>query len=291
MKNKEKQLLNILLTSNSEVTSKYLGQELKVSSRSVKNYIKSINETYGQSIILSSNKGYKLNQRNSAILLLDQESGEIPDTYQERADYILKLLISSSNLSADLFDVAEDLYISFSTLKNTIFQMWRDFKQFNVFLDIKDNILFLNGDETNKRKLITSVISKETKNKVFDIKSIQEYFIHVNTDKLMNILTNTFKQNGYYPNIFTFKNLLTHLSLIIERNFTGNSLSETTIIETSSPQKIDKLTNICIEKIENEFQINFNKYELDEIYLLFKLNLNMNNGDLDIETLVDNEIL
>ena len=59
----------------------------------MKNYVKEINSLYSKKIILSSRNGYLINSLISPALLMEDSDEKIPQTWDERAYFIIKQLI------------------------------------------------------------------------------------------------------------------------------------------------------------------------------------------------------
>jgi lichenan operon transcriptional antiterminator len=114
---KKKKLLRYLVEMNSPCSASELAEILEVSVRTVKTYIKDINSSTEKIIVHSSYKGY-LASKNDALLLLNRQNA-LPQNYSERAFYMIKkILVEHKDLNA--FDICNDLYISYSTLKNDL---------------------------------------------------------------------------------------------------------------------------------------------------------------------------
>ena len=93
MQKKLNALLKHLLAQNKPQTSSEVANALSMSVRSVKNYVKEINSLYSQKIILSSRNGYLINSLISPALLMEDSDEKIPQTWDERAYFIIKQLI------------------------------------------------------------------------------------------------------------------------------------------------------------------------------------------------------
>lgn len=118
---KKKKLLALLSSANHPVTGKELSSRLNVSDRTIRNYIREINEE--KLIIQSSSNGYRLST-------LDSTCNQKPDnsfvydfsSQNERLLYISERIITSSQ-DADLYDIADEIYISYSTMEKDLIQI------------------------------------------------------------------------------------------------------------------------------------------------------------------------
>ena len=71
MYEKEYNLINLLLNNNRYTTNAEIQRSLKISRRTVINYIKNINSTY-KGLIASSEKGYLLDDKKRAISIVQK---------------------------------------------------------------------------------------------------------------------------------------------------------------------------------------------------------------------------
>ena len=105
---------------NSQTAASTLADKMSVSVRSVKTYVKEINEEYSNAIS-SSRDGYRV-YMNIAKQIIDNDNTHIPQTSEERVTYIINELIhhNGSNKIIDMYDLCDEMYISLSTLKNEL---------------------------------------------------------------------------------------------------------------------------------------------------------------------------
>lgn len=163
MKRKEEELISVLLQQNEPMSAKDLSERLGVSLRSVKNYVRGINDGYQQKVVLSSRAGYSVSPH--AIPVLGSRRAprvQVPQTPEERMRYILKLLTSSHEKAVSLFDLSEDLCVSYSTVKSLVNRMNTTYAPFGVRFVTRSDMLTMEGAEENKRRFISAVIQGST---------------------------------------------------------------------------------------------------------------------------------
>ncbi|MEG2974449.1 MAG: PTS sugar transporter subunit IIA, partial [Malacoplasma sp.] len=255
------------------ITCKELSGVLNVSIRSTKNYINEINILSKTKIVYSSNNGYTINKEN-ANKLIKESKDSLPQTADERMIYIIKQLLIEHSSSINLFALCDTLFISYSTIKADISKMNKAYSNFNVQFVSENDELKIVGTEKDKRRLVSHVVFEETNNQFIDINILKKSFKNVPIDKISQIIMKTFKKYNYYINDFAFINLLLHFVIIINRIIEGNSVSNAKnefFVENDQERNLlDELSSI----FEEEFNINFNKNEQFEIYMLFKTNAN-----------------
>lgn len=291
MKKKHIELLNYLLEQDSPVTSTNLSDILQISIRSVKNYVTEINSFSKTKVILSTKKGY-LVDKPSAKKLLSKFPNNIPQSYMERAFYIIKQLLIENFASLDLYDLCDILYISYSTLKLDIGKMNKVFSNFNVSFVCEKDMLRIVGEEKNKRKLASHVLFEEANNNFIDLSILKKNFGASNVDKISQIISGFFKKYNYYINDFSYMNFILHLIILIDRVKFGKYVvnSENYSIENANEKLL--VNGLCSE-IENSFNIKLSKDEKFEIYILLKTNANysITNNINDLKKLVGPEII
>ncbi|WP_440895748.1 BglG family transcription antiterminator [Amphibacillus sp. Q70] len=270
MVDKKKRLMFYLLEQQSSCTASELAKFLDISIRTVKTYIKDINLMTDKKIIHSSNKGYLINKQDALSFLGKQHS--FPQNYSERAFYIIKkILVEHKN--PNVFDLCDEWFISYSTFKADLAKMNTTFQIFNVRFSTQNDIVQIKGAEKDKRSLLSSVIFKETNNRVLELNTLKESFGEEDIGKITNIINDFFKKDNYNLNNFSYMNLLLHFSILIDRVKKGHYLSEIREIMTENTEELALIEKLS-ERIEEDFSIRLNAYERNEIYILFKTNVN-----------------
>ena len=274
MKKKQIELIKYLTMYTKPQKSAEIANALNISTRSVKKYVSEINFIYNKKIILSSKNGYEINRLICTNPLINQKEDQIPQTNEERGFYIIKQLILEHTSNLDLFDLCDYLCVSYSTIKSTITKMNKTFASYNVKFICENDCVKIIGDELNKRKLISYVISEENDTNFIGMNQLKEYFHNIDIDNLRKIVTCSFKSHNFYLNDFAAINLLLHLLIIIDRQSNGNQLNSGNVcldIDNKSEEAL--ILSLCKE-LEKEFQIHLNQFEQFEIYMLFKSTAN-----------------
>lgn len=276
MNKKEEQLIRILLEKKKPVSSAALAGEIQVSPRSIKNYVRQINHMSQEPLILSSHNGYEINSAQARSLLSDTNTEEkIPENVEQRAFYIVKEMTLRHLGSISMFDLCDKLAISYATLKSLISRMNKMFSAYDIEFTTKNDYLYVEGTEANKRRMINFVIHEETSNGVLNTDLIQQTFPKISISKLRSILLKTFKSHGFYMNDFALINILVHLAIILDRQKSGKPLSTgQPDFKPDNPQEEEMLEDL-VSQLERAFSVSFNPYERFEVYMLFKSNANM----------------
>ncbi|GBU10797.1 transcriptional antiterminator [Erysipelotrichaceae bacterium] len=262
-------LLRYLLKQEDAVYAKQLAADLMLSLRTVKSYVKLLNTQ--QTVILSSNRGYRV-VRALAIPLLDVSFATLPQTYLERVHYIIKkMLIHHEKLS--VFDLCEQLFISYSTLKAELVTMNKTFSQYNISIITQHNMLFLRGSEQNKRRLTSAIIFAETSYNFIDLAVLERSFDKHTIIALEKIIKRLFNSSNYYLNDFSFMHILLHFLILIERVQNDKHLNEQEPIKIEHAHESQLIAQLC-HAIEQQFSLKLNAFEISGISLLLKTNTN-----------------
>ena len=267
----EKTLLSVISQKKDWVTSTYLSEIFNLSRRTIRNYVSKINAKNTQVLIESSNKGYRVNSNAASLLKISGD--ERIETPLARVNFILRKLINSKN-AVDFFDLAEELYISESTLSKDIKQVKKLIKDFSLKMTRKGNIISIEGNERNKRKLIYHLLSLENKN---DFIAFTSTGIVVEQDQptiLQDKISHIFHENDLFLNDFGLNNLIVHLLVIIDRIRKGKQISESVSLDKVNGSKDYQVAVVVKKFIESMYNIEISDNELYYLALIIASNSN-----------------
>ena len=289
MRRKQEELINYLYTHNEKVTANILSKALNLSIRTIKSYIAELNMNY-PSLISSSNRGYVIDKVKANSLL--QYKDDIPQDYESRCIYIIKKTLLEKQDYIDIFDLCEELFISYSTLKKDIYKMNTSFANFKITFSSENNKLHVGGSEQNKRKLISHVMSEEVSGNFLNLTLLQERFPDYDLDDACTLIKDICKQHHYYLNDFSCVNFILHVTIMVSRINHGNHIinnNELIQVTNKNDEKIAKELCLALEQV---FNVSFNSSEILEIYILFKNNANyINDENENVSLLVSDEII
>ena len=168
-KTREKSILQFLIKHRERyVTSKELAEYLSCSDRTVRSYLKSIDQTLnlqGVSLVSKQGQGYRLffeSQEACQTFRLIYELGDDYNTKSsmsqsdDRLAFILnKLLFEQVPVLFD--DLVEELYVSRSTLSNDFKKIRQMLAEYNLTIESRANKgVYVSGEERDKRRFIMS---------------------------------------------------------------------------------------------------------------------------------------
>ena len=266
MKDIELELIKILIKYQ-QLTANSLAEYLKVSPRSIKNYVRSINEEYPDTI-RSSHTGYQLNAENAA-LILNKPISSIPQNSKERTIYIATKLINLGlEKEINIYDLSEEIFVSISTLRKDILKVKNMLQKYDLELNYKGDILKIQGDEKNKRKMLSTIIYQESSNNFVNLKSIQNNFPDINVDSIRSIILDTFTEYHYFVNDYSLLNLILHITIAVDRIRQGNINQIHTKEKVVLKEHEYLLAKQISIKLERAFQIQYTEAEILDLAIL-----------------------
>ncbi|MCC0685353.1 transcription antiterminator [Clostridioides sp. ZZV15-6383] len=265
MKTSKKELfLNFIKTQHDWIDSSTLANYLNVSTRSIRKYVNEINST-GE-FILSSKKGYKLNLNNNSQTKIDSSDNISPDN---RLNLILKELIVNSN-GINMFDLSEELFVSPSTIEGDIVKANKFIGSYNLKIKQSRFLLKLVGNESAKRKLMSSIIFKETGSDFLSLFDVQKIYQEYNLTKLKENIIYILKKYNLFINEYAINNILLHLMITIDRIKKNNYIESVEVVSYIDNNNIDiNISRDISDFLESEYNITLTSAEL--YYLVFQL--------------------
>ena len=267
----------LTLCKNKEFANiNHMAEELKVTTRSVRTYIKQLNENLGEDIaqiIYVKGYGYKLEIKNKeAFELLFEENKKISFDFNVKDERILYLLdfFTEFNDVITIDQLAEQISVGRTTIVNDIKSTREILNEYNLDLIKKQNYgMWLKGNEFDKRLLLINYIYKDSKN---DLKN-SKYVNEVDTRLLKQLKTKIlrlFKEDNFYATNQIFEETIKYILVQIVRIKNGNEIVEYdkrfdllgSYDEYNLSQKIKVI-------VEENFDITLNEYET--LYLTLPL--------------------
>lgn len=279
LNNKLVKFLEHLYQLSSPVSCKDLAQQFKVSTRTIQNYVRDINHISGNKAIISSKNGYILDKLKGNILFKTINIS-VPQDNLSRCTYILKKLLTHASENINVFDISDELFISYSTFRSVLSYTNNYLKKYNLKVISNNNLLHMQGNERDLRKLMSVIIYDEASVNSFSVENLYEYFNSTLVTKVVTFLDLFSKKSGFIINHFTKMNLILHFCILVKRIQEGN-MGTNNSIEKNLLEFDHKLINELHKKLLDEFNIDMNNNDLKEAYLLIQINSNLNLTQMD----------
>ena len=258
MKRNHEELIAILSQSEKSLSSTKIAESLGVTPRSVKNYVSQINRAH-PGLILSSSRGYLLDRN----LPVKHNVTEVPQTHAERSQYVIHRFFIEHEESIDLYDLCDELYLSYSSIKNLIGRMNREYRELHVSFRCRGERVYLEGSERDKRRFLTRAIFRESSGYFVDRKAIKKLFEPAQVDTIDGILHGIVGAHGLSVSDFGYANLLLHMAIAVDRMQNGNALG-------GGPTPVENLQLVTVDiitQLRDGLHVDFDEAEsiaLDE---------------------------
>lgn len=254
--------LHYLETKNDWSTAGQLANHFDVSTRTIRNYVKQINKD--ELVVSSSPAGYRLNKHVKQKSDSEKKLSEEPT---RRMNLLLKELILQSD-GIDIFDLSEKLFISVSTIENDVTNANSFIKPYKLKIKHKKDTLYLVGEETNKRKLMSRIISTETSMNFLSLHTVQEAYQEYDIARLKEKLIYILGKYNLYVNEYTMNNILLHLVITIDRIKENNSVTQNMQLKNLKRIMELKAATDITAMIEQDYGVSFNEGEKYYLILL-----------------------
>ncbi|MDF9411339.1 transcription antiterminator [Brevibacillus laterosporus] len=260
MKNDRKEaFIQYLASKNDWCTATSLANYFKVSTRTIRKYANEINQD--QIIIASSPQGYQLVSRNQV------KTDDNPTSPMDRMKVILKELILHSE-GVNIFDLGDRLFLSVSSIENDIVHANKIIKPYQLKIRHRKDMLILTGEENDKRKLMSFIISQETSNEFLSLKAVQDSFPDYDVSLLKNEIVSILGEHNLYVNDYIMNNILLHLVITVDRIKNNNSVIQATNLHKLKSNLETKAANKIADFLEAQYSIRFNESERYNFILL-----------------------
>ncbi len=268
MATNEESLIKALEKTGNWIEASYLADMLGVTTRTIRNRIKKINNLSSSPIVESSYRGYRLakstkqpSKRNTSIN--DDES---------RTDQLLRLLISTDEPLV-IYDLADKFCISDATIESDLRRVRDSIRLFDLKIIRHRDTVLLQGSEGNKRRLIGCMLATESP--VGFATFTGEGIVRGGYDLpwLTGIVTQSLTSQGLHADDYGVNNIVMHLVVTIDRIEKGRTLPKENkrdhaLLDTP---EFTAAQLIC-SRISSKFNISMNDEEIAYFALILSSN-------------------
>lgn len=209
---RQSKIIDILKSSKQSISSKALAEEIGCSTKTIQGEVKNINSIMENVKIESSRGvGYKLVGDISSLNHI--EGKPINDDF-DRVSYILKkilLLYRGDTLKVE--SLADEMYVSLSTIKNDLKEVKQILKIYNLKIISKHKFgISIDGDN---KDLIRCILESSLKYENIHIEDFFSNYISLNVISIRNeILNNLEKENIIFTD-YEFDNIFNYILLYL----------------------------------------------------------------------------
>ncbi|MGT2802051.1 BglG family transcription antiterminator [Streptococcus henryi] len=279
---KEIRIVQILIEDRERfVTSRELAKLLNCSDRTIRTYYKSLEEKLnsysGVDIISKQGHGYKFDisdEKSFTVFLKENKIKEtatlspIVNDIDDRYNYLVnKLLFEQNEIYFD--DLAEELFVSRSTLSTDFKKIRRKFAPYQLKIESKANRgVYVTGSERDKRRFIMDhFIDSGFINTLHSYVENELLNLSISFEELTIIVLDECREGNLKLSDFVIQNLVIHIALSIRRikeGFQIAKLSESIVLEEFPEREIAKR---ILRRVSAITHLDFPCEEIDYITL------------------------
>lgn len=214
-------ILKTLNENRKSMSSNDLCSLLNISPRTLRYEVKDINDLVKAKIIQSDKNGYSVVQtKETEKLIGDMKINNYLDISRT---VTLKLLISKE---VSVYDLAEDCFVSESTVFNIVKQLNAKFNSFDLKLIKKGELLHIEGKEHSKRRMLSHFFFAEVDSLASQLRNYVEYFSKFELIEINNFVNESLKDININIDTIYFKNIVISLAVSLQRISDGWSVDE-----------------------------------------------------------------
>ncbi|MDH6366561.1 MULTISPECIES: PTS sugar transporter subunit IIA [unclassified Breznakia] len=275
----------LILSNNTWIPAKQIAGHLGVSTRQVRKYITTINNTSDDfNLILSGKEGYKIADQHydDYCKALTTQKNFSP---QQRQDYIIQKLIASPK-GYDIFTISEELYVSVPTIERDLKSIRSFLISHNLTLLRNGDILLLEGEEKDKRSMMSHLLSSKEYNSFVLQDKVQLLSYHYHLWEFRNNIHQILTDNKVFTNDYSLNDIALHLIIMIDRIRSDCMLDTPIDIKELETSDIYLATRNIVTFIENEYEIAVNDAEFYQLFLIVANNsITVDAGKINQENL------
>lgn len=282
---RQRNIIELLSRSKIPITSKSLAEQFNVSTKTVRNDIKYINESSisicihskpGVGYLLSSGRYYSETQLNNP-------------NYNKFE--LLKRIIDDS--SVDLYKVSDELYVSESTLVNWVNELNKVIMKNNPKLKIRrmENRLEITGTEKERRHVFNLFLDQELRKNKLSLDKYYDFFDFVNLNDLVANINQLHNDEKIKLNDFSTISFVLHIAVLLER---VHNKSYIDFKNTEAKNKdCVQYTNNLVKFIEEKYEMKLPTQEIIYIYHLYIGELKLADVDTndDLKRIIENVLV
>ncbi|KQX07924.1 MULTISPECIES: BglG family transcription antiterminator [unclassified Leifsonia] len=221
MSERREQLLALLARADRWFTAAELGDQLGVTSRSVRSYVTAVKtEAAPFEPVRSGPAGYRLDRavyaRWRAASGGDVVAPEETGGPTARASRLLRRLVDAPS-GLDAFSTAAELHVSESTLEGDLTRVRARLDGTGLSLRRRGGTLVLEGTESARRRLLGTLFREESARGMLELAAIQREFPTDGLAEFKTDLISELTRRGAAVNEYGLSNVLLHIAIAVDR--------------------------------------------------------------------------
>ncbi|OIJ16635.1 PTS fructose transporter subunit IIA [Anaerobacillus alkalilacustris] len=295
-----------LLAAEEPITGDYLANIIQVTSRTIRNDMKELDmllSKHGSSIKSERGKGYVLEVHDDKLFrkmlqeMFQNEQIEpdfVPISPEDRVQFLIKQLLLKDDFMK-LEDLADELFISKSTLQNDLQEVKKILKKYDLILESRPNYGFrLKGNELKRRFCMSEYLFDRSESEIDAINSKISIIPNEDMLSIKSIIINHINMHEIELSDIGINNLIIHIAIACRRIRNGNHVS---LIPDELKEIVNKKEYEVAKEIVGEIEKSLNVVfpETETAYIAIhllgtKMVVEEKISQKEIKSLMDDEI-
>lgn len=222
----EETLLQELAAKDDWVGAAKLAKTFGVTTRTLRNYVRRINEASERKVIDSSHSGYRLVCSPDSLPHPRQAvPSSVPEGQDARISHLFAQLLALEQ-GASIYDLADSLCVADSTVMSDLQHARKMAGAFGLTLARQRDVVRLEGTERSKRRLISHLMTEQGDLGFVSLASQPFQESSRSNRQLDGLIIKALEDEGLYANDYGLRNIALHLSIMLDRISRGRTVSE-----------------------------------------------------------------
>lgn len=281
MKNNEEKTLQFLQTGET-VSCKQIAKKLLISERTVRYCIKGLRD---KGFLIDSNEsGYTLRSKTKAYRKNEYDFSN----KDERIIYLIEKILFSNN-GIDIYDLADMIFISYSTIEKDLLQLRKELSKYDLVLKRNDGIVSIEGSEKNKRLIISNILNSSKDNTMQSTIDQLCSMSEINYNEITNIVNKNLLACKLYASDYSLKSIIIHILINITRIKISGFVLSFPLYEIKQNNTSELSCAIGIYKeIKNIINLDINEFEIQQLAFIIASKTTNNNHEEDFINVKEN---
>ncbi len=258
----ETDLLKALGSDGAWIDAKYLADTLGVTTRTIRNYVRRINDASDKPVIESSHRGYRLTASQAPLSSSSDES---------RSDAILRRLVSAQE-PISIYDLADELYVSESTVETDLRHVRDAVRLFDLTIERHRDTVSLEGSERDKRRLVGQMLISENPENFVAFAGSRIVGEGYNTAALTRTATSALKEFGLATDDYGLNAIVMHMVVLVERISKGGRMPESNDQPVGHDQPAWLAAQAICKRLERDYGIGIGNGDTAYLTLIIAAN-------------------
>lgn len=207
-------LISQLMEQSGWVDAKTLATILHVTPRTIRSYVRRLNEESNEIIIESSSRGYRL--VNNEFGIQTRPKSSTSTSADSRAERLIRILLATDRPQS-IYDMADELHVSESTMQLVLRKARKIVQPYKLVISRAHDSLVLMGSESDKRRFINRILIGSRN---MDFSALTNSTVLKNgydVHKLKYAITDALAEHGLTCDDYGLNNMVMHLAIMLSR--------------------------------------------------------------------------